>query len=93
MWGMPMKKKYFGNSISSLFQGHICQILSFGRPHRTQQHYSAEKRPSKNDLWDQKVIIKGMKFQEASLGLLLRIVLLGNGNYVINILMITILSI
>ena len=36
----------------------------------------------KTDLWDQKVIIKGMKFQEAYLGLLLRIVLLGNGNYV-----------
>ena len=48
-WGRyaSAKKFYFGNSISSLFGGPICQILSFGRPHRTQQHYSAEKRPSK----------------------------------------------
>ena len=40
----------------------------------------------KKDLCDQKVTIKGMKFHEASLGLLLRTVLLGNDNYVINIL-------
>ena len=42
-----MEKFYFGNSISSLFGAPICQILSFGRPHSSQQHYSAEKRPLK----------------------------------------------
>ena len=44
-----MEKFYFGNSISSLFGGPICQILSFGwEGHGDQQHYFAEKRPSKN---------------------------------------------
>ena len=48
----------------------------------------------KKDLWDQKVTIKGMKFHEASLGLLLRtVLLLGNDNYVITILKITTLPI
>ena len=49
-----MKKFYFGNSISSVFGAPICQILSFGRPHRTQQHYSAEKRPSKKGTYGTK---------------------------------------
>ena len=42
-----MKKFYFGKSISLVFGAPICQILSFGGPHGDQQHYFAEKRPSK----------------------------------------------
>ena len=34
----------FLNSISSLFRGPICQILSFGAPHGDQQHHFAKKR-------------------------------------------------
>ena len=48
IWGYAcMEIFYFGNSISSLFGAPICQILNFGRPHGTQQHYFAEKRPLK----------------------------------------------
>ena len=38
------EKIYFGNWISSLFGGPICQILSFGAPHGDQQTHFAKKR-------------------------------------------------
>ena len=40
-----IRQFYFWNSVSSLFRAPICQIMSFGAPHSTLQHYFAEKRP------------------------------------------------
>ena len=73
---------------------HLPKLEFWEAPQDPATLFSGKTSLEKNDLWDQKVIIKGMKFQEAyfmlasylSILLLRSFVLLDNCNYVTNIL-------